>query len=194
MKKNLLLISIAIVSVLVLYAVWLQGQKGTAPSPHETTTGQVQGETPLPGLGTTPLNSTYGINDQPVTLENGMAEQEIMPNSATKIRTNMFSEPVIGDVNGDGIDDAVVLLTYNPGGSGTFYYIAAALVSADGYKGTNAVLIGDRIVPKEMQIERGNIVCIYLDRAPEEPYSARPSREKKKYFRVRDSVLTEDKN
>jgi hypothetical protein len=86
-------------------------------------------------------------------------------------------------VNGDGIDDTAVLLTYDPGGSGTFYYIAAAIKMEKGYKGTNAILLGDRIAPQETHLENDLIASNYADRAPWEPFSIQPSIGKTKYLR-----------
>jgi len=43
------------------------------------------------------------------------------------------------DLNSDGLMDMVFLLQQENGGSGVFYYVAAAIKSADGYIGTNAM-------------------------------------------------------
>jgi hypothetical protein len=42
-------------------------------------------------FGSDPLNCTYAIDNEPITLKNGYAEQEILPGSATKIRKPHFS-------------------------------------------------------------------------------------------------------
>jgi len=143
-------------------------------------------------LGTDPFNSTYIIDGNPVTLENGTAEKEILPGSATKIRTSIFGEPVWGDINSDDVDDAVLLLTHDPGGSGTFYYITAAIKTSKGYRGANTILIGDRIAPKDTHVDKdGFIRHNYADRASWEPFSVKPWIGKTKYLRIEEGSLKE---
>jgi len=113
-----------------------------------------------------PLNATYTIEGQPITLVNGTAETNA---------TTMFGEPVSGDLNGDGKADAAVMLVQNPGGSGTFYYVAAAINTAHGAQGTNAILLGDRVAPQNIQIENGQVIANYADRKPGEPMTTMPS-------------------
>ena len=59
-----------------------------------------------------------------------------------------FGNEAAGDLNGDGVSDVALLITYDGGGSGTFYYAVAALKTDTGYQGTNAILLGDRIAPQ----------------------------------------------
>ena len=146
---------------------------------------------PTVSPGSDPVNSTYIVEGEAIKLKNGYAEQEIIPGAATKIKIKIFGEPITGDLNGDGIKDAVVLLTYDPGGSGTFYYIAAAIKDKLGYKGTKALLLGDRIAPKDIHLENGLILCNYADRAPDQPFSIPPSIWKTKYFQVQNGILKE---
>lgn len=68
------------------------------------------------------------------------------------------------------------VLTDERGGSGTFYYLAAALsLPSGGFQGTSAIFMGDRVAPQNVAIEEGRAVTNYADRAPDEPFSARPS-------------------
>jgi hypothetical protein len=70
---------------------------------------------------------------------------------------------VFGDLNEDGNEDAALFLVHQPGGSGTFYYIAAALNANGGFRGTNAVLLGDRIAPQTIEIRDGVVNRSYTD-------------------------------
>jgi hypothetical protein len=99
-------------------------------------------------LAADPKNATYFIEGEPVTLVNGVSEVEAAPGSAMKAVTRYFGDEVELDLNGDGLKDVAFLLVSERGGSGTFYYAAAALKTPDGYRGTNAVLLGDRIIPQ----------------------------------------------
>lgn len=121
-------------------------------------------------------NATYIIEGKPVTLVNGHAETAAAPDSAAKIVTDYFGNDVKLDLNGDGREDIVFLLTQQTGGSGTFYYVVAALNKADGWQGSQGVLLGDRIAPQTTEKGKGTIVVVnYADRAPGESFAVRPS-------------------
>jgi heat shock protein HslJ len=106
----------------------------------------------------------------------GVAEKEIAPDSAEKDIVRLFGEPTKGDLNGDGTEDAAVILERTSGGSGTFFYAALALQDADGaFVGTNALLLGDRIAPQGVVITDGRATVNYAVRGGDEPMSAQPS-------------------
>lgn len=139
-----------------------------------------------------PLNATYSIEGQSVTLVNGSTQTQAAPGSATTITTTVFGQPVSGDVNADGIPDGAIILVQNPGGSGTFYYIASAINKDSVAQGTNALLLGDRIAPQNVQIENGKIIANYADRKAGEPMTTPPSVGVSKYFIYDGSLLKED--
>ena len=101
-------------------------------------------------------NTTYIINDAQVTLINGQAEDAVVPQSGSKTITKYFGNEAVGDLNSDGQADVAFILTQDSGGSGTFYYVVAALKTASGYQGTNAVILGDRISPQTTEIKTLN--------------------------------------
>ena len=136
-----------------------------------------------------PLNATYTIDEQPVKLTEGKSEVEAEPGSAIKIITAIFGEPVIGDLNGDGKDDAAMFIVENPGGTGTFYYAAAALNTPAGAQGTNAIFLGDRIAPQNIEIKDGQIIANYADRKQDEPMAESPSVGVSKYMIVDKTIL-----
>lgn len=132
------------------------------------------------------LNTTYLIDGTPVALAGGTFSEPAAPGSAALRTVRVFGEPEEGDLDFDGADDAVVMLTMNAGGSGTFYYVAAFLGT-----GTNAILLGDRIAPQSVQIKNGVIIANYADRAPGEPMTARPSVGASKYLVLRNNTLVD---
>lgn len=137
-------------------------------------------------------NATYLIDGREITFVNGVAEEEVMQQgAATKTITRYFGNEAYGDVNGDGVSDTAFLLTQDAGGSGTFYYVAVALKIGDRYRGTNTVLLGDRVAPQPTAIRDGVIIVNYAERAPGEPMTARPSMGVSKYLRVVDGRLVE---
>ncbi len=136
-------------------------------------------------------NSTYLIEGQTVTLIDGHAEIVAAPGSAAKIVTQYFGNEATGDLNGDNLPDVVFIITQSRGGSGTFYYAVAALKTANGYQGTNAVLLGDRVAPQTIEINSGQLVVNYADRNAGEPMTARPSVGISKYLKIQGTSLEE---
>lgn len=122
-----------------------------------------------------PLNASYEVEGVVITLSNGRAETPIEEGSAMVIATEIFGEPVYGDIDGDGDEDAGVLIKQEPGGTGTFYYVAAAINDEGNYEGTNALLLGDRVTPQNIEVGGGGVIANYADRAPDEPMTATPS-------------------
>lgn len=122
-----------------------------------------------------PLNTVYGIEGGKIRLKDGLSEISAAPGSAARVRTRVKGDPVYGDVDGDGEDDAAVVLVHDPGGSGTFYYIGVVLNASHGNKENQTVLIGDRFVLGQVVILNGAVVVRYLQRRPDEPMSAAPT-------------------
>lgn len=90
--------------------------------------------------------------------------------------TRYFGNEMMADIDGDGREDAVFLVTQERGGSGRFYYVVAALNTERGYFGSEGYFIGDRIAPQTTEQGKNRIVIVnYADRAPGEPFTTRPS-------------------
>jgi hypothetical protein len=140
-----------------------------------------------------PENASYILANNKILLENGEAEWPAAPGSASKNRVSLFGEIIYGDLNNDESEDAVVFLTYQGGGSGTFFYIAAAPLENGAYQGTNGVWFGDRIGEPTAEIKNGIIAISYLDRLPNEPMTKTPSVKQKKHFVLDRSSLLEIK-
>ena len=134
-------------------------------------------------------DATYSVEGVSITLVNGTAATEITPGGASKITTTYFGNEARADFNSDGLEDIAFLLTQNSGGSGTFYYAVVALRNEFGYRGSNAILLGDRIAPQTTEARDGVLIVNYADRAEGEPMTVRPSYGKSLYLRVEDGAL-----
>lgn len=139
-----------------------------------------------------PLNATYLIEDDVITLAAGQAQHPVVPGSAERVETRVFGEPECGDLDGDGDEDAAVILLHRTGGSGTFYYIAAAIREQHGFIGTNAILLGDRIAPGSAHIINRMLIASYAERCGCEPMKAAPTLAKTRYFTLRAGKLVEE--
>ncbi|MDP2705535.1 MAG: META domain-containing protein [Patescibacteria group bacterium] len=125
-------------------------------------------------------NAEYVIDGNRVRLSNGLSEIDASPDSASKIITRYFGNEVMLDLNDDGREDAVFLLTQETGGSGQFFYVVAALNTERGYIGSQGLLLGDRIAPQTTELSQNpshkNVIVVnYADRVPGEPMTAQPS-------------------
>jgi hypothetical protein len=125
---------------------------------------------------------------------NGFAETLAAPDSASKVITRYFGNEAYEDLNGDGREDVVFLLSQNTGGSGTFFYAVGAIITDDGYVGTDGYLLGDRIAPQTINPSpnprhKDVVVVNYADRAPGEPMSAQPSVGKSAYLKLDSSRM-----
>jgi len=133
----------------------------------------------IPPVGS-PKDATYIIEGVPVTLVAGHSEVPAVPGSASTIETDYFGNEATYDFNHDGRMDTVVLLTQSTGGTGVFYYVAVALGGSDGYHGSAAFRLGDRISPQSIWVDTdeartGTIEVSYADRAEGESYAVAPS-------------------
>ena len=148
---------------------------------------QPQGQAAVPG--SEHKNAEYVIEGQPIRLTDGMARADGAPGSASPIVTRYFGNELTTDLNDDGRQDVVFLLTQERGGSGTFFYAVAALNTTAGYLGSDGHLLGDRIAPQATVVSRKprhkNVIVVnYRDRRPGEPMVAQPSDGKSVYLKL----------
>jgi hypothetical protein len=137
------------------------------------------------------LNAAYVIEGREVQLVDGRAENQAAPGTATMVRTSVFGQPVYGYLDDGGILDAALILVHEPGGSGTFYYIATARNINGAWQGSNAVFLGDRISTQPIEIRNHILIANYADRRFEESMTTQPSVGKSKYLTFHDGRLKE---
>ncbi len=133
-------------------------------------------------------NATYIIDGKSVKLTNGLNEEKIA-NSSSVIKTVYFGNDLKIDLDSDGREDVVFLLTRQTGGSGTFFYVVASLNKENGFVGSDGFFIGDRIAPQN--INKSNnprhkdvIVVNYADRGYGESMTVPPSFGKSVYLKL----------
>lgn len=180
--RNKLVIAVVLLGLILIGigASVLLSKKGDVPPEVESENSN---------FGTSPKDATYRINGQVVTLVDGFAETEAAPGSASKIVTRYFGNEVKTDLDGDHVEDVAFILTQKTGGSGVFYYAVGAVMTKDGYVGTDGYLLGDRIAPQSTNISQNPrhkevVVFNYVDRAPNEPMTAAPSIGKSVYLKL----------
>jgi hypothetical protein len=131
----------------------------------------------------------YRIEGTSIQLKDGVAETEAGPGSVSKITTRYFGNEYLADLDNDGRNDVVFLVTQETGGSGVFYYVVAALNTERGYIGSDGYRLGDRIAPQAIEMSsnprhKNVIVANYADRAADEPMTEQASVGKSIYLKL----------
>ena len=120
-------------------------------------------------------DAEFLIDGQAVKLDDGAAKY--------------FGNELRTDLDGDGDEDVAFIITHQPGGSGTFYYAVAAINTGNGYVGSDAYFLGDRIAPQVTNISQNPrhkmvVVFNFADRAAGEPMTAQPTVGKSVYLKI----------
>jgi heat shock protein HslJ len=107
----------------------------------------------------------YGLQlpGAPVTLEDGKWE---------RVRTQILLAPdfrVVGDISGDRIPEAAVILAESGGGSGTFHYIAVVGYRNDRLENLGTVPLGDRVQVRSVRILPSKLEAEVVQAGPGDP-------------------------
>lgn len=119
------------------------------------------------------LNATY-LSESTEEGVVALTEGEYRAGAASELVIALV-DFAIGDLDGDGEEDAAAVLVERPGGRGTFYLLHALLSDGREVHDVSSRLLGDRIVVQAVRIEDGVIEADLLVRGPGEPVTARPS-------------------
>jgi hypothetical protein len=104
-----------------------------------------------------------------VKLTNGVCVESFIPSSSTQIVVKMAEPIATGDLNGDGVDDAALILISNPGTTGTYYDVAAVL-NVEGLPYNIAIEpLGEGIQVKSLSLTAGVIKVGMVAHGPRDP-------------------------
>ena len=131
-----------------------------------------------------------GIHDNAVTLRDGVYGGEpFVPGGASRPRVELLDmPPVLHDLDGDGIDDAAVLLAGSSGGSGAFTYLSVVSCRDGRAVNTGTIELGDRVMIRSMAGREGAIVLEFVAAGPGESLCC-PTRKERNTYRLRDGKL-----
>jgi heat shock protein HslJ len=115
--------------------------------------------------------SGFESTAQPVALANGVWEGTpfVEGGASRPVVTLLRGSRVTGDVDGDGEDEAIVLLAENSGGSGTLLHIA--VVDREGPEVVNTAtrVLGDRVQVRDLAVEDGGLRIDVVRTGPRDP-------------------------
>ena len=114
--------------------------------------------------------SYQGIYEHPVTLTQGIYEGEpFVAGGAARPRVELLPQPAVHtDMDGDGREDAFVLLSESSGGSGSFLYLAAVTNGESGLATVGTAKIGDPVQVISLTADAGVASLEYVTTGPEE--------------------------
>ena len=123
-----------------------------------------------------PQTATYLLDGEPIELVGGYFDRPVAPGSSRLERVWVQEGSAVrGDLDGDQDEDVALILVHDPGGSGTFSYLAVAVQAQGGYQGSNALFLGDRITSPMISVHDGKISARFLDRPVAAPYGDPPT-------------------
>jgi len=102
-------------------------------------------------------------------LENGEYREPTAPGSEEETVVVLTDFTATGDLNGDGISDAAVVLATNSGGSGVFIDLAAVVIEEGQTVNIAITPLGDRVQINSLTIEGGQIVVDMVVQGPDDP-------------------------
>jgi uncharacterized membrane protein/heat shock protein HslJ len=122
----------------------------------------------IEGLKNAEYQSEFAINGR-VKLSNGTYKGEIVPGSASELIVMLSERVAFGDLNGDGTDDAAVVLITSPGGSGTFRHLGIVINEKGSPQHVASQLLGDRVKVKSLSVRSGEIAVQMMTHGPRDP-------------------------
>jgi hypothetical protein len=151
MKKILIGVAFLVVSAFLVYLfIFGSTSENTVHTPTYT----------LLGLPESPLDATYQVEGSELLFSGGHAELK-NEESGDKMTFDVTSEPIFGDINGDGQEDALLILTAQGKDTEVAYYVAVALNDDGGYLGIDSVRLEERVAPREVRIQDEMVVVTY---------------------------------
>lgn len=186
MKKVVLLVVI----LLIIAGAGFYFFANRSEAPTEVTPEQPTGATD--SFRPDSSNATFTFDDGAITLSAGRNERPVAPGSAFTEETVILDHTAYGDINGDGRNDAVLFLARYGAGSGSFVYAAAYVSGPVGYRGSNAIFIGDRVAPQSVSVAANGVITVnYLDRSPNDPMAVEPTIRTTKVLVFQNNTLIE---
>lgn len=153
----------------VSYLIW-----GRDENPVKEVNTDVE-ETPSEEVRPDVANMTYDVDGEVFNLSDGEGTKKSDFVGVTETSLILVGEPLYEDLDGDGDTDAAVWLMNDPGGTGKFYYASFVMNEGDDSVATNAIYLGDRILPGKAEAAASVVTYNFLERPADAPMTAEPT-------------------
>ena len=120
-----------------------------------------------------------------IQLQYGRFEGTPLPGPSTPLWVVMTHWNTAGDLDGDGLLDAAVVLRVRPHGSNDLWYLAAMLNENGRPRNVATVYLGDRVQVRDIVMRNGEIVLDVMTFSADEPLMTL-RREKRWIYRLED--------
>ncbi len=125
---------------------------------------------------------------QNVILQDGQFQNEVHPDQAGYINLTLMDKIAFGDLNGDGLEDAAVIMVENFGGSGQFASLATFLNQNGKPRLAARTMIDDRPIFQDIAIKDGAILLNVTVHGPNDPMCC-PNQPTVRVYRLLDQDL-----
>ncbi|MFP5213903.1 MAG: hypothetical protein ACLGPL_11055 [Acidobacteriota bacterium] len=159
-----------------------------------------------------PNNASAKAQSAPLNRHTGSITKEVVDNirmdyqnSIIEFKNGQFSnddeegyplyatiyQKTLGDINGDGLTDAVFLYAESGGGSGSFHNVCAIIATKGEPIVTNSIEIGDRIQVDKVGIAKNSITLNMRTHGDGQGFADEPSLKKTLRYKVVSNKLVE---
>jgi hypothetical protein len=127
-----------------------------------------------------------------ITLIDGVYQEPAEPGSATTTIVMLTDQIAFGDLDGDGVGDAIAIIETDPGGSGVFFELVAVVATPSGARPVATASLGDRTDIEAVAISGGVVTVDLVTQGPEDPMCCPTAREQRIYRLVGDALVREN--
>lgn len=166
MKKSIY--SFGVIIFLTIFAVSCSPQPAATPT-IPMLTEPAQTAAPSAGVSLDTFANMTLISPQTQTtvqLTSGAFDGET---NGSPLLIQLLPQAAFGDLNGDGLDDAALLITENTGGSGVYVSLVAMVNNGSGFDQIATMEIDDRPLINSIAIENGRIILDAVIHAVDDP-------------------------
>jgi peptidoglycan/xylan/chitin deacetylase (PgdA/CDA1 family) len=130
-----------------------------------------------------------GPPDGLLPMEDGSFTYAYVPGAASVENYLLYRGVAFGDIDGDRVQDAVVVIIHSPAGTGVFYHLAAVLNDHGQPQAVRPAFLGDRIILDQVRVADGEIDLAFKTYRDDEPYGSTPTLQVAQRYRLREGGL-----
>jgi len=130
-----------------------------------------------------------GPPDGLLPMQDGSFTYAFVPGAASVERYLLYRGVSFGDLDGDQVEDAAVVLMHASAGTGTFYHLAVVLNEGGQPHPLMPVFLGDRIIVEQVDVSRGEVALKLRTYRDGEPFGSTPTLQMAQRYRLDGQAL-----